>query len=242
MESSVNRMTVEIWSDIMCPFCYLGKRKFEKALSQFPEQEKVEVVWKSFMLQPNLVTDTSISIHKYLSQIKGVDIDRAKQMNAHVGESAKLFGLDYNYDKMVVANTLKAHILLHVAKKQGKQNEVKERLLKAYFTEGRNIDDVQTLIGIGKEAGLNVEGVANLFEDQKYIDEVREDIYEAQQLGIRGVPFFVFNRKYGVSGAQEPVVFTETIQKAFDEWGKTNLLPLGEVANGQTCTPDGVCG
>jgi predicted DsbA family dithiol-disulfide isomerase len=240
MESSPNKMTVEIWSDIMCPFCYLGKRKFEKALTQFPEKDKVIVVWKSFMLQPDLLTDTSINIHEYLSQIKGFDIERAKQMNAQVGQSAKLVGLDYNYDKMVVANTLKAHILLHYAHKHDKQNEVKESLLKAYFTDGKNVDDIPTLIEIGKEAGLNVDGLANTFEDQVCIDEVREDIYEAQQLGIRGVPFFAFNKKYGVSGAQEPGVFTQTLQRAFEEWGKTKVSPI-DITSGQTCNPDGVC-
>lgn len=234
-------MTVEIWSDIMCPFCYLGKRKFENALSQFAEKDNVNVVWKSFQLQPDLKTDTSINIHEYLSKIKGLDIKEAKEMNEYVGEAAKQAGLEYNFDRMIVANTMKAHILLHFAKKQGRQNEVKERLLKAYFTEGKNVDDIPTLLEIGKESGLKTDTLVHDLQDESNIDEVREDIYEAQQLEIRGVPFFVFDRKFGISGAQETPVFSDTLEKAYAGWKKNNPENILEVTKGLTCTPEGIC-
>lgn len=234
-------MTVEIWSDIMCPFCYLGKRKFENALIQFNDKDNVNVLWKSFQLQPDLITDTSINIHRYLSQIKGVDIEKAIQMNEQVSQSAKQVGLVYNFDKMIVANTLKAHIMLHLAQKQGRQNEVKERLLKAYFTDGRNVDDIETLLEIWKEAGLKSETLSHDLEDEIYIDEVREDIYEARQSGIHGVPFFVFNRKYAISGAQESSIFLQTLEKAFTGWRENNPENIPEVIKGQTCTPDSTC-
>lgn len=236
-----NKMTVEIWSDIMCPFCYLGKRKFENALSKFGERDNVNVVWKSFQLQPDLKTDTSINIHEYLAKIKGYDIKEAKQMNEYVGLAAKQAGLVYNFDRMIVANTMKAHILLHFAKKQGRQNDVKERLLKAYFTEGKNVDDIPTLLAIGKESGLKTDTLSDDLQDESYIDEVREDIYEAQQFGIRGVPFFVFDRKLSISGAQETPVFSETLEKAYGGWKKNNPEIILEVTKGQTCTQEGVC-
>lgn len=241
MESTKDKMTVEVWSDIMCPFCYLGKRKFENALNQFESKGRVEVIWKSFQLQPSLVTDTAINIHEYLSQVKGIDIARAKQMNESVGLMAKQVGLNYNYDRMVVANTLKAHILLHFARKQAMQNQTKEALFRAYFTEGRNIDDILTLIEIGKESGLNTERLATSFTNENFIDEVREDIYEAQQLGIRGVPFFLFNRKYSISGAQETSVFLEVLQKSYSEWQINAPTQIKQIVEGKTCSTDGTC-
>ncbi|MBK7710642.1 MAG: DsbA family oxidoreductase [Bacteroidales bacterium] len=241
MEIPTNQLTVEIWSDIMCPFCYLGKRKFENALDNFTGKESVSVIWKSFQLQPDLKTDTSIDIHTYLCKIKGIGIGQAKQINEHLGKSGRSVGLEYNFDKIIVANTLKAHILLHFAREQGKQNEVKEKLLKAYFTDGRNVDDIPTLIDIGNNAGLNSDGLSEALQDDNYIDAVREDIYEAQQLGIRGVPYFVFDKKYGVSGAQEPALFSEILEKSFNGWKKNNPVLTPEPGNGQSCTPDQIC-
>jgi predicted DsbA family dithiol-disulfide isomerase len=241
MGTETNKMTVEIWSDIMCPFCYLGKRKFETALDTFPEKENVNVIWKSFQLQPDLKTDTSIDIHTYLSQIKGFEIGQAKQLNEQLGQSGRSVGLEYNFDKIIVANTLKAHILLHLARKHGKQIEVKESLLKAYFTDGRNVDDIPTLIEIGNSAGLKPDELYDALEDDHYIDTVREDIYEASQLGIRGVPYFVFNKMYGVSGAQESSLFSSVLEKAFTGWKKDNQEMNSAVINGQSCSSDIIC-
>lgn len=236
-----NRMVVEIWSDIMCPFCYLGKRKFENALSQFSEKENVSVVWRSFQLNPDLKTDTILTIYDYLIRVKGFEPAKAKEVNDHVTQSGKQVGIDYHFDRVVVANTFRAHILLHFAQKQGMQDETKERLLRAYFTEGRNVDDIQTLLEIGGESGLNMNSFSQDLEDDTYVDEVREDIYDAQQFGIRGVPFFVFDRKYGVSGAQEPSVFSETLEKAFGEWRKNNSVIQLEVTQRESCDIDREC-
>jgi predicted DsbA family dithiol-disulfide isomerase len=241
METAKNKMTVEIWSDIMCPFCYLGKRKFEAALNQFPERENVSVIWKSFQLQPDLKTDTSIDIYTYLSQVKGFEPAQAKQINEHLSQSGRSVGLEYNFDKIIVANTFKAHILLHVARKHGKQIEVKESLLKAYFTDGRNVDDIPTLIEIGNSSGLKSDELYEALEEDSCIDPVREDIYEAQQLGIRGVPYFVFNKKYGVSGAQESDLFSGVLEKAFAGWKKDNPDMEPVILNGQTCSSDQNC-
>jgi len=139
-------------------------------------------------------------------------------MNEQITLAGKEIGSEYNFDKVIVANTFKAHKLLHLAKKENKQNELEEKLFKAYFTDGKNVDDISTLIEIAKEAGLNTNNLFEILESEKYNDEVRLDIYEAHQLEIRSVPFFVFNRKYGVRGTQEPNVFLQTLEKSFNEW------------------------
>ena len=214
------KMKVEIWSDVMCPFCWLGKHKFEKALAQFTDKEHIEVEWKSFQLNPDLVTDPTISIHQYLSEIKGFQLEQAQQMNNRFLEAGKLFGLEYNFDKIVVANTYRAQNLIHFAKVQGKQNEIEERLFEAYFTEGKNMDDVSTLLELASEIGLITDGLGDILENKSYAEKVEFDIAEARQLGIRGVPYFFVNRKYGVSGAQETPVFLDTLKKSFADWAK----------------------
>jgi predicted DsbA family dithiol-disulfide isomerase len=214
------KMKVEIWSDVQCPFCYLGKHKFEKALAQFANNEYIEVEWKSFQLNPELVTDTTISIHQYLADIKGFPLEQAQQMNNRFLEAGKPFGLEYNFDQIIVANSYRAHNLIYFAKEQGKQNEMEERLFEAYFTEGKNIDDAPVLVQLASEIGLNTDGLITVLENKTYTEKIEFDIAEARQLGIRGVPYFVFNRKSGVSGAQESPVFLDALKKSFDDWRK----------------------
>jgi predicted DsbA family dithiol-disulfide isomerase len=213
-------MKIEIWSDVMCPFCYLGKRKFENALAQFADKEYIEVEWKSFELNPDLVTDTSLNINQYLSDIKGFPLEQAQQMSNNLTQAGKQLGLEYNFNTIVVANSFKAHNLIHFAKTQNKQNEIEERLFEAYFTEGKNIDDSEMLIQLAAEIGLNANGLDLILSKRGFAEKVQEDITEARQLGIRGVPYFIFNRKYAISGAQETPIFLDTIRKSFTEWHK----------------------
>lgn len=217
MNSTKDKMSVEIWSDIMCPFCYIGKRKFEKALSQFPHRDHIEITWKSFQLAPEMKTDKNKSIHQYLSEHKGFSIEEAKGMNDYVTKIALEQGLVYNFDISIVANSFKAHQFTHFAKKHGKQDEAEEAIFKAYFTDGKNIDDNDTLIQLGMELELDGDLLKSVLENNTYANNVKEDIYEAQQVGVRGVPFFVFDRKFAVSGAQESSVFLETLEKTFNK-------------------------
>jgi len=214
------KMKVEIWSDVVCPFCYLGKHKFENALAQFADREYIEVEWKSFQLNPSLVTDTTISINQYLAKIKGFPIEQAVQMNDRFLQSGKPLGLVYNFDKIIVANSIMAQNLIHFAKNQGKENDIEERLFKAYFTEGKNIDDISTLVLLATETGLNIFGLEQALEDNMFEVNVQNDITEASQLGIHGVPYFVFNRQFVVNGAQETTVFLEALKKSFTAWCK----------------------
>jgi len=241
METTKNKMQIEIWSDVMCPFCYIGKRKFEAALNQFPDKQNVELIWKSFQLAPDMKTDTSKNINQYLALHKGITLQEAKAMNDRVTQMAAKVGLVYNFDKAIVANSFNAHRFSHFAKQNGKQNEAEEQLFKAYFTDGKNTDDFLTLIQLGEEIGLDTVALKKALESNMYADEVKADIHEARKVGVRGVPFFVFDRKYAVSGAQETQVFLQTLEKSYNEWLKEHPLTTLDIIEGQTCMPGEEC-
>jgi predicted DsbA family dithiol-disulfide isomerase len=210
-------MKIEIWSDIACPYCYMGKRKFDIALTQFSGRADVEIEWKSFLLNPDLLTDSSTSIFQYLAEKKGFPEEQARQMMAQITESGSAIGLDYHFDKVVLANTTKAHQLLHEARVQGFQHEMEERLFEAYFVEGKNMDDVNILVELASEVGLNITALDVKILSGQYAIEIEADINLAQQFGVRGVPFFIFDRKYAVSGAQEPNTFLKTMEQVLSE-------------------------
>ncbi|MBE2279138.1 MAG: DsbA family oxidoreductase [Ignavibacteriaceae bacterium] len=211
-------MKIEIWSDVVCPFCYIGKRKFESALEQFPHKDKITVVWKSFQLNPELKTGSSNSINEYLATHKNISIDEAKRLNSYVTDMAKNAGLTFNLDNAVVSNTFNAHRFIHFANQFNKQIEAEESLFRSYFTEGKNIDDLEVLLKIGEELGLDSTELKLALHNNSFSEDVRGDIYEAFQIGVRGVPFFLFNGKHAVSGAQDSSVFLRFITKSFDEW------------------------
>lgn len=229
------KMKVEIWSDVMCPFCYIGKRKFEAALEQFEHKDDVEVVWKSFQLQPDLVTDTTKNTLQHLAESKGWTMEYTKQATAQVVQMAKEVGLHYDFDKAVVANSFDAHRTVQYAKTKGKGDAMEEQLFKAYFVDGKNTADHQTLTQLAVSIGLSEAEVKQILADTTYSDAVRQDIYESQQIGVRGVPFFVLGNKYAVSGAQASETFLGALRKA---WSETQPL---QTLDGAVCTPDGEC-
>ncbi len=204
---------IEIWSDVICPFCYMGKRKLELALQQNPIPHKIE--WKSFLLDPSIPThfEKPIHVYEYLANRKGISLAQSEELHKNVVHSAKQLGLEYNFSIAVVANTMNAHKTLHLAKKWNLQNEWKEKLLYSYFTMGKNIADPTTLQELGSEIGLPKNEILEVLESDQYQDEMEADIREAQELGIRGVPFFIFDRKYAISGAQDISVFQTALQK-----------------------------
>ncbi len=207
-------ITVEIWSDVMCPFCYIGKRRFEAALAQFPERDQVKIIWRSFQLDPDLKTEPGKSVAQSLSEKKGWSAAQTAQMIDHVTGMARSAGLEYHFDKAVVANSFDAHRFAHYAKTKGYQDAAEERLFAAYFTEGKNTADHATLARIGSEIGLDSAAVRAVLASDEFAGEVTEDIEMARQFGITGVPFFVFNRKYAVSGAQDVQVFLQTLRRS----------------------------
>ncbi|KPQ09373.1 MAG: putative dithiol-disulfide isomerase involved in polyketide biosynthesis [Algoriphagus marincola HL-49] len=235
-------MKIEIWSDVVCPFCYIGKRKLEKALDKFPLKDQVEIEWKSFQLNPEEKTNPSINTLEHLAQSKGWSMDQTKEITSNVVEMAKEHGLEFDFEKAKVANTKNAHRLIHFAKKQGKGGEMKERLLKAYFSDGENVDDPNTLIKLGAEIGLNESEIKSMLASNQFDDAVDQDIYESRLIGVRGVPFFVLDRKFGISGAQPDEVFEETLEKAWSEFAKNNpVLEIKTAENGESCDIDGNC-
>lgn len=239
MESTTQRMKVEIWSDVMCPFCYIGKRKFERALEQFPDKKDVQVIWKSFQLDPTLKTDPTKSVSQLLAEKKGWSFEQSKQMNDHVTNLAKEVGLTYHFDKAVVANSFDAHRLSHLAARHNLQDAAEERLFAAYFTEGENTADHETLVRLGTDIGLDADEVRHMLASDQYGDDVHRDMIQAQKLGARGVPFFVLSGKYAVSGAQESKTFSQALDKSWQEWRKeTQNAPI-HLADGATCGPDG---
>ncbi|NVK26620.1 MAG: DsbA family oxidoreductase [Flavobacteriia bacterium] len=205
-------MKIEIWSDVVCPFCYIGKRHLEIALKNTGLQDEVEIEWKSFQLDPHARPSEGQTLYDYLSQSKGMSPDQVKSMTNQVVERASAVGLDFDFDKAIVANTEKAHFIIHYAKEKGLQNEMKERFLKAYFTEGKDLNDEETLVNLAHEIGLDREGALSALTADKSALGFRQDIQLARDFRVSGVPFFVIDRKYAVSGAQ-PISTFENVLK-----------------------------
>ncbi|WP_154793283.1 DsbA family oxidoreductase [Occultella kanbiaonis] len=206
---------VDIWSDIACPFCYIGKRKFEAgvAASGVP----VEVVYHSYELAPDTPEDVTESHAQLLAKKMRVSVPQARLMEQQLTDTARSAGLEFDYEQLKPARTLKAHQVLHYAKMHGKQVEMKERLMRAYFTDGRDIGKLDELAELAAEIGLDRDDLVRVLETGRYLEEVQADIRQAQAYGIRGVPFFVIDGKYGVSGAQEPAAFAQALTQARDE-------------------------
>ena len=225
----------------MCPFCYIGKRKFEQALAEFPQREQVRVIWKSFQLNPGQKTEPNKSINTYLAEVKGWSVEQAKSMNDRVTGMAREVGLAYDMDRAVVANSFDAHRVIQLAKTQGLGDEMEERLFRAYFTEGRNTADHATLLELGTDIGLPADAISQVLSSDQFADAVKEDIYESRQVGVQGVPFFVLNQRYAVSGAQAPETFLGALNTAWSDWAKNrpNLTDLS--ADAPACDTDGSC-
>lgn len=209
-------MEVKIWSDVRCPFCYIGKRKFEAALAEFAHNDEVNITWKSFELDPNLQTVEDTNIYEYFSTAKGIPKEQAIGMFDNVTQVAAEVGLDFKLEKSVVANSFKAHRLIQLAKTMNLGDEIEEELFRIHFMEGKNIDDESVLLASGKHIGIPETTITALFNSDDFEAEVRIDQLEAQRIGIRGVPFFVFDDKYAVSGAQAPEIFLQTLEKAWE--------------------------
>jgi predicted DsbA family dithiol-disulfide isomerase len=205
-------ITVEIWSDVVCPWCYIGKRRFERALADF--EPAVETVWRSFQLDPEAPAREERGLVESFAARKGLGESQVRSMFAQVTDVAAGEGLAYDFDRARVANTFDAHRLLHFAAAYGRQGELKERLLRAYFTEGEQIGDPEVLAGLTSEVGLDAAAARRTLGDGAYADEVRQDFETARAFGITGVPFFVLNRQFAVSGAQPTEVFTRALEAA----------------------------
>lgn len=207
-------MQIEVWSDITCPWCYIGKRRLETALTQFDGRDDVTVEWKSFQLDPSAPLGQTGTVYEALSKKFGKSVDEIKAMNGHVTEIAAAEGLAYDFDKYQPINTFDAHRVLHLAKSLGLGDAVKERFLKGQFTEGERLEDHETLVRLAAEAGVPEADARRVLAGTEYADAVRADVRELQSLGGNGVPFYVVDRRYGISGAQPVEVFLNTLKAA----------------------------
>ncbi|WP_424768922.1 DsbA family oxidoreductase [Paenibacillus sp. sgz302251] len=210
-------MKVEIWSDYVCPFCYIGKRKFELALEKFAHKDQIETVFRSFELDPGADANSNVSTYSMLASKYGMSVEQAKANTANVAEQAAAVGITFNFDNTVSTNTFDAHRVVHFAAEQGKDKELSERFFKAYFTDSVNVGNRTRLVELSAEVGLDASAVAEVLASNQYADAVRREEEEGSRLGIRGVPFYVIDRKYAVSGAQSPEVFLDTLNKAWEE-------------------------
>ncbi|MCW4384571.1 DsbA family oxidoreductase [Salinibacterium sp. SYSU T00001] len=210
-----NPIKVEVWSDVQCPWCYIGKRKFEAGAAEFGGE--VDVEYRSFELSPDTPADFVGTPADYLSARKGLPPEQVKAMLANVTAIAAQVGLNYDFGAMKQTNTLKAHELLHFAKSQGLQLEMKERLLRAYFEEGAHVGDLTQLADLAAEVGLNGDEVLRVLETGEFADAVSADQAQARAYGIQGVPFFVIDGRYGISGAQEAATFAQALRQVSEE-------------------------
>lgn len=235
------KMKIEVWSDVMCPFCYIGKRNFENALMQLGHHNQIELIWKSFQLDPSIENGATPDYKTYLGKRKGMNPNQVSGLLQQVKEMATKSGLEFNFEKAIVANSFDAHRLSHLALSEGKQNEVEEFLFAAHFTEGKNISDEAVLSSIAEKAGVSANKVSEMLKGKQFAKDVLNDISEAEQFGIQGVPYFVFDRKYSISGAQPIENFLQVIQKSLAEWQKENPADKTEITNGPSCDTDGEC-
>ncbi len=206
---------VDIWSDVQCPWCYIGKRKFEAAVEQFDGE--VEVEYHSFELAPDTPVDFEGTPKDYLAERKGISREQADEMLDRVTGIAASVGLDYDYDHVHQTNTVKAHELIHYAKSQGRQLDMKERLLKAYFVDGRHVGRIEDLADLAAEIGFDRAEVVRVLTENTFLADVKQDVAQAEAYGIQGVPFFVCDEKYGVSGAQDPATFVNVLTQVESE-------------------------
>lgn len=216
----MTKLKVDIWSDIACPWCFIGKRRFEEGVRRYRDaggSHEIDVEYHSFELSPDTPVDFDGSSAEFLAQHKGLPVEQLEGMLRQVVQVAESVGLSYDFDALKHTNTFKAHRILHAAKESGRQLELVERLFSAYFEQGRHLGRDEELVSLAAEAGVDPERVSAVLAGDEYHDEVTADIAKAREYGITGVPFFVVNDTYGVSGAQDSAVFEQVLTEASRE-------------------------
>ncbi len=227
---------VEIWSDIACPWCYIGKHRFESGLARFAHRDQVEVIWRSYQLDPDAPRTTDKTLNEVLAEKHGMSLAQATVLNAQLSATAANEGLDYHFERTRYSNSFDAHRLIQFARGRGRQGEMEERLFKAYFSEGKAIGDKDTLVELAADVGLDAGEAGAVLMSDTHADDVRADIARGAGLGIRGVPFFVIDGRYGVSGAQLPEAFQQVLRQV---WTETHpQVNLGDPQDGHVCNSD----
>jgi predicted DsbA family dithiol-disulfide isomerase len=226
---------VEVWSDVVCPWCFIGKRRLEAALERFPHRDEVEVVWRSFQLDPSVPEGETHPTLPALAAKYGRSVEKMRGTMRHVEETAAAEGLRYDLAAGVSGNTLLAHELLHLAAEHGLQGAMKERLLHAHFEQARSVFDVDSLAALAVEVGLDESEVRAALADSRYRPAVQEDVATARALGATGVPFFVVDRRYGASGAQPAELLLQVLEKAWADAQPLQTVPAAEGCEDGSC-------
>ncbi len=240
----MSKMKIEIWSDIACPYCYIGKRKLENALEQFPNKEDIELVWHSYELEPELPKESLESkIYGYFADKYSKSESEAYESMAKITLKAKEVGLDFDFDNLIIANTSDALRLVKLANKSNLATEAEEVLFDAYFVKGKDVSDKETLIQLGTKIGLKESDITTMLASDKYLSDIREDIkYSETELKLEYIPFYVFNNKQTVQGSIATEEYLKVLTEAYTEWKQGGIsTEKGDIISGQSCSIDGVC-
>lgn len=238
-----DKMKIEIWSDIACPFCFIGKHQLEKVLTKFPHAEFIEISWRTFILDPTISADSQQSLYSYLATVKGIEIEQVKKLTQHINQRANDVGLKFDFDHSIVANTLNAHRLSHLAKTKGAelQNKAEELLFTAYFIESKDINNLDVLVEIGTKLGFDQLEVEDVIQKKKFTKDIEADGQEAIALGINVVPYFLFNKQLAISGVQTEDKILETLETAYQQWKNKITTKDTTTIKGSSCSLDGHC-
>jgi len=240
----MEKMKIEIWSDIACPYCYIGKRMMEKALSRFPNRDEVELVWHSYELNPDLPKKPlSESIYEFMANQYGVSIDKQKKTMQGIADLAKSCGLEYNFDKRLVTNTSDALRLVKLANKYNLADEAEEILFKAYFTDGKDVSDRTVLVELGRSIGIDEKEINSMLNSDQFIAEIKEDIrYSEEALDLQYIPFYLFNNKNVIQGSLTVEEYSEVLDKSYQDWKQNGISSDGgDRITGKACSIDGTC-
>lgn len=229
-------MKIEIWSDVMCPFCYIGKKNFEAALNQIPYKEQINVIWKSYQLDQELSATSPTNTLDYLKEKKGLTDEQITQLNDGIIQFGKEVDIVFNQENALAVNTSDAHRFIQFAQTKGLDSEAEEILFKAYFTDGKNVADFEVLSELGANIGLNKTEVTEMLNSDAFVFEVASDGLDAKNIGVTSVPFFVIDRKYAMSGAQPIEYFVSALTQAYEKDYLNNTSSLGN-----SCEVDGNC-
>ena len=233
-------MKIEIWSDVACPWCYVGKRRFEEALARFPHRDALEITWRSFELDPQAPARRDERQVEHLAAKYRVPVAQAEAMNARMTGEARKEGLEFHLDRVVLGSTFDAHRLIHLAAALGRREEAVERLFKAYLADGVALGEHESLVALATEIGLPAQRTRQMLASDEFAAAVRADEARARGFGITGVPFFAIDERYGVSGAQPPEAILGALQQAWDEAHPSKVLTPAGNADANGCV-DGTC-
>ena len=238
-----DKMKIEVWTDIMCPYCYLGKLNYEKALRQFDHADEIELEWKAFQLDPNLPDKgKGYPVKEYLINSAGYPEEGIKSMYENLKKLADEAGVEFNLPNALAANTHDAHRLIKLASKRGLDSAVLMKLSKAYFEEAKDYSDWDLLNSIGKQVGLDKDEIVSMLESDEYSYEIKQDIQEAGNLGFDTVPTFLMDRRQALIGSEPVEMFLKVLNKSYDAWKNRNSEEVKpEIIKGQSCSIDGTC-